>query len=125
MVQKVKYFYLFEYYRKTNDGNGFWILSSLTQSLLQLSVTLAKPKPEPLYDNVFSLGVLSLQMQAVFTQKYYKPKRLQRHSSTLILFLLWHALPHAFDAVPFQSKTSHEFNIAAVYLGCGSRVFQM
>ena len=56
-------------------------------------------------------------MQTVFALNYYKPKRLERHSSTLIFFLLWDALPRAFDAVPFQSKTRHEFNIAAVYLG--------
>lgn len=73
------------------------------------SVTSAKPKPDPLYENVFGLRVLGLQMQTVFyTLNYYKAKRLQRHSSTLIFFLLWHASPHAFDAVPFQSKTRHD-----------------
>lgn len=76
-----------------------------------------KPEPEPLYGNMFWLGVPGRQLQTVFTLNYYKRKRLKRHSSTLIFFLLWDALPRAFDAVPFQSKTRHEFNIAAVYLG--------
>lgn len=82
------------------------------------SVTSAEPKPDPLAEHVFWLGVLGLQMQTVvYTLNYSKAKRLQRHSSTLIFVLPRHASPHAFDAAPFQSKKRHEFNIATVYLG--------
>lgn len=83
------------------------------------------PNQNHFMEMFFWLGVLRLQMQTVFTLNYYKPKRLERHSSTLIFFLLWDALPRAFDAVPFQSKTRHEFNIVAVYLSWGSCRFQM
>lgn len=100
-----------------------WTGSHCVCSSLGLFVISAKPKPEPLYGNGFWLGVLWLQMQTVFILNYYK--RLERHASTLIFFLLWDALPHAFDAVPFQRKTRHEFNIATVYLGYGSCSFQM
>ena len=66
-----------------------------------------------------------LQIQTVFTQSSSKWKHLKRHSSSFIFSLLRDALPRAFDAVPFQSKTRHEFNIAAVYLRSGLSRFQM
>lgn len=75
------------------NQSWMWTGSHCVCSSLGLFVISAKPKPEPLYGNGFWLGVLWLQMQTVFILNYYKPKRLERHASTLIFFLLWDALP--------------------------------
>ena len=46
--------------------------------------------------------------------RLHRQIRSGRHLSTFTVSLQQDALP--FDAAPFQSKTRHEFNIAAVYL---------
>lgn len=104
------------------EGEGslslFWFITSSWTQTRRTAVDSPQQNLKtgrlPLHGNVLWPGVLWLQIQTVFTRSSYKRKHLKRHSSSFIFSLLRDALPRAFDAVPFQSKTRHEFSIAAV-----------